>query len=191
MSLHKVLDFLFFRKKFLITFLMEKGSNNTEATNGYIYLGAMKISSTPSLAPPTASYTYSATGLNVTFTNTSTNAASYSWSFGDGSAASTATSPTHVYATGGSYTVVLTATNNNGVVTYSQYITVVAGTSPVPDFTYSVSDKTVSFTNTSTNATSYSWNFGDGTSASTATSPTHTYAALGNFTVQLTATREK
>ncbi|MDD2797668.1 MAG: PKD domain-containing protein [Bacteroidales bacterium] len=171
-----------------ITFLMEKGANNTESTNGYIYLGAIKISSTASLASPTASYTYSASGLTVAFTNTSTNSSSYSWNFGDGSATSTATSPSHVYVASGSYTVVLTATNNNGIVTYSQYISVVAGTAPIPAFTYSVTDKTVTFTNTSSNSTNYSWDFGDGTSASTATSPTHTYSTLGNFTVQLTAT---
>src|SRR5207253_20635 len=40
------------------------------------------------------------------------------------------------------------------------------------------------FTNTSTNATSWSWNFGDG-STSLAFSPTHTYAAVGVYTVML------
>lgn len=171
-----------------ITLLMEKGVNNTETSNGYIYLGAMKITSATSATPPTASYTYSANGLSVAFTNTSTNATSYSWDFGDGTAASTATSPTHVYATEGNHTVVLTATNANGSNTSSNSINVVAGIPPTAAFTYLVTDKTVRFTNNSSNATGYSWNFGDGSAVSTSTSPTHTYATAGNYTVELTAT---
>ena len=45
---------------------------------------------------------------------------------------------------------------------------------------------TVSFSNFSQNATSYAWDFGDGMS-STEESPSHTYAAAGDYTVILTA----
>ncbi len=48
-------------------------------------------------------------------------------------------------------------------------------------------DYTWNFTNTSTNADSYSWSFGDGTT-STEESPSHTYAANGQYTVCLTIT---
>lgn len=171
-----------------ITFTVSKGTNNTNGSN-YFYLNALRItSSATSSAPPTASYTYSANGLSVAFTNTSTNATSYSWDFGDGTAASTAVSPTHVYATEGNHTVVLTATNANGSNTSSNSINVVAGTPPTAAFTYLVTNKTVRFTNHSVNATSYSWNFGDGSAVSTATSPTYTFASAGNYTVELTAT---
>lgn len=48
--------------------------------------------------------------------------------------------------------------------------------------------KKVQFTNASTNHTSISWNFGDGTAASTEENPLHAYAAIGTYTVTLTAT---
>lgn len=44
----------------------------------------------------------------------------------------------------------------------------------------------VTFNNSSINAGSFVWDFGDGTT-STEVSPTHTYTALGNFSVQLIA----
>lgn len=48
--------------------------------------------------------------------------------------------------------------------------------------------KKVKFTNASQNFSSLSWDFGDGSAASTEENPVHTYTALGNFTVKLTAT---
>lgn len=45
---------------------------------------------------------------------------------------------------------------------------------------------TVQFTNNSLNAASYTWNFGDG-STSTTLSPSHTYTAVGTYTVKLVA----
>lgn len=45
----------------------------------------------------------------------------------------------------------------------------------------------VSFTNASQNYASVNWDFGDGTS-STEVNPVHTYSAVGNYTVKLTAT---
>ncbi|OHU85372.1 MULTISPECIES: S8 family serine peptidase [Pseudoalteromonas] len=57
---------------------------------------------------------------------------------------------------------------------------------PIASFSYSVNGKTVKFTNTSKDARSYSWQFGDGAS-STEASPSHTYAAAGNYQVTLTA----
>lgn len=46
----------------------------------------------------------------------------------------------------------------------------------------------VTFTNESQNFSALSWNFGDGSPASTVENPVHTYAALGTYTVRLTAT---
>lgn len=61
--------------------------------------------------------------LEYTFSNESISASSFMWNFGDGNT-STEKSPTHTYATTGTYNVVLTATNASGSVTVNQTITV-------------------------------------------------------------------
>ena len=70
-------------------------------------------------ADPFASFQYEVSednALKVTFTNTSENAESYKWDFGDGET-SEEENPVHEYAEEGSYDVVLTATNADGVST--------------------------------------------------------------------------
>ena len=74
---------------------------------------------------PEASFTSSATNLEVTFTNTSINATSYSWDFGDGNT-STEEAPTHTYAAAGTYTVTLTASDDNNSDEATEEITVTA-----------------------------------------------------------------
>lgn len=69
---------------------------------------------TPSGPDPVAAFSFEANELVVTFTNNSTNATSFEWNFGDGSDASTEESPVHTYAEAGSYTVTLTAKNDEG-----------------------------------------------------------------------------
>lgn len=64
-------------------------------------------------AAPTTSFSHTVDGNTVMFENSSVNADSYLWDFGD-SNMSTDISPTHTYASDGSYDVVLTATNANG-----------------------------------------------------------------------------
>ncbi len=59
---------------------------------------------------------------------------------------------------------------------------------PVTEFTFEVTDLTVTFTNTSSNATSYLWDFGDNVGTSTDENPTYTYAEEGIYPVKLTAT---
>ena len=143
---------------------------------------------------PVANFTYTGAGVNapatVTFTNTSQNATTYSWDFGD-NGTSTATSPSHLYTSGGTFTVTLIATNSNGSNTIQKTVNMLGPVAPIANFTYTGANgyapATVTFTNTSQNATSYSWNFGDG-GTSTATSPSHIFTIGGTFTVQLTAT---
>ncbi len=68
-------------------------------------------------APPTAAFTSSCSGLTCSFTDGSSDSdgsiSARSWSFGDG-VGSAATNPSHTYASGGTYTVTLTVTDNGG-----------------------------------------------------------------------------
>lgn len=73
---------------------------------------------------PTSSYSSAAStpGL-ISFTNNSVDATSYSWTFGDGGT-STDPNPTHQYASNGTFTVTLIATNACGQNVYSDQVSV-------------------------------------------------------------------
>jgi len=145
-------------------------------------------------APPVAGFSVSTstptTIQTVTFTDASTNApTAWAWTFGDGTTSSLQ-NPTHVYATAGSYSAILTATNAGGSSTSTKAITVTQAP-PVAAFSVSTSTpttiQTVTFTDASTNApTAWAWTFGDGTT-STVQNPTHVYATAGAYTATLTA----
>src|SRR5439155_202679 len=146
--------------------------------------------------PPTAAFTASCSGLTCSFTSSSSDPdgsiSAYSWTFGDG-ATSTAQDPGHTYAVGGTYTVTLKVTDNQGGTgTTSHGVTVTQPNQPpTAALTSSCSGLTCSFTSTSTDPdgsiNAYSWTFGDG-ATSTSLNPSHTYAAGGTYTVGLTVT---
>jgi PKD repeat protein len=139
---------------------------------------------------PTANFTYAATGNAVSFQNQSLPGQSYLWDFGDGTTSSNF-NVVHQYATGGTYLVSLTVTNDCGTNTTTQ--TIVLATGPLAGFTTTPSSGcgplTVQFTNTTTGAaTSYAWQFPGGSPAtSTAVNPSVTYSTPGTYTVTLTA----
>jgi PKD repeat protein len=150
----------------------------------------------PPNVPPVANFTFTTSALTASFTDTSTDSdgtiASRSWNFGDGTT-STSTNPSKTYAAGGTYTVVLTVTDNaGGTGSKTSAVTVVVpNVPPTANFTFAATDLTVAFTDTSTDSdgtiASRSWNFGDGTT-STSTNPSKTYAGSGTYTVTLTVT---
>ncbi|MCK5941744.1 MAG: PKD domain-containing protein, partial [Planctomycetes bacterium] len=139
----------------------------------------------------TADTTSGAIPLAVQFTDASTGVpTTWAWDFGDGNT-STEQNPSHTYATAGSYTVQLTASNatTTNTVTKTNFITAIG--TPTPDFTATPSSGpaslAVTFTDTSTgDPTSWAWDFGDG-NTSTTQSPSHTYTTPGIYTVALTA----
>ncbi len=153
-----------------------------------------------SISAPTANFTATPTSgqvpLSVSFSDSSSGGPSFwAWDFGDGTS-STVQSPTHSYTSAGTYTVTLVVNNGYGSdsLVRNDYITVTnLPPAPVADFsgtpTFGIAPLAVSFTDSSTNApTSWSWTFGDGGSSSTAQNPSHTYNAVNNYTVALTAT---
>jgi len=135
--------------------------------------------------------------LTVNFFNATTNGLTFLWNFGDGSAPVTSFAPTHVFTTGGTFTVTLTSTNSNACFKTDDtaYLVIVVDTNKLhPDFTYKVTDSCnpfiVSYTNTSTtNITTgspvYTWYLGDGTTYSGTTPPPHNYADTGWYTIML------
>jgi PKD repeat protein/heme-degrading monooxygenase HmoA len=123
---------------------------------------------------------------------------SYAWDFGDGNTGAGAT-PVHSYGAGGTYTVSLTVTDNDGLTnTVTTRATVSDGTGLQPPAAraggpYSgTTGLPVSFDGSRSSdpdgtIVSYDWNFGDGHTGSGVTL-THTYSAAGLYTVTLTVT---
>jgi len=172
------------------------GNTNNFTTHIDVARIRMWIKPGTTISAPTASFTGTPTGgaapLSVTFADSSTGTPTFwAWEFGDGTS-STVQSPSHSYAANGAYSVTLTVNNGYGshALTRSNYINV--GAPPVANFsgtpTIGAPTLAVSFTDSSTNTpTAWSWTFGD-SSTSTAQNPSHSYTAVGNYTVALTAT---
>lgn len=147
--------------------------------------GDFSFNPTPPLSGQSTSFTTSISGGVGPYTLT--------WNLGDGST-TTGASPSHVYLSSGSYTVVLNATDSAGrLLTKSHTIGVapgpVSGTLSIAPTAPSVG-QTLTFNATAIGGTApytYAWNFGDGSTGSAA-NPTHTYSAGGNYTVTVTIT---
>jgi PKD repeat protein len=138
---------------------------------------------------PSASFSFMVAGLSAQFTNASSNADTFFWDFGDG-ASSVAATPSHNYTAAGFYEVLLIAENDCGMDTLIQQLFV--GQPPVLAFsatspTTGCAPFSVSFANQSTGSyDSLLWLFPGGTPASsTADNPTVSYAAPGQYGVEL------
>jgi trimeric autotransporter adhesin len=93
-------------------------------TDGCGSVDTASVTLVVSTVPPTAAFTYNATGVQTyTFTDGSTGATNWAWDFGDANTSSNQ-NPVHTYATTGTYTVVLIASNGCGADTITQVITV-------------------------------------------------------------------
>lgn len=138
---------------------------------------------------------YSANGYTVSFTGPADPAqfTSITWNFGDGNSASGA-NPTHTYAGGGTYSVVLTATDLCGA-SFTQTLIVTVCAKPTAEFTFRVlvsngNGMTVEFdASASVDAVSYQWTWGDGNAGTGGPIRNYTYgvAQLG-YSVRLIVT---
>jgi gliding motility-associated-like protein len=132
----------------------------------------------------------------VTPQNASQNADQYVWNFGDGTPSVTTTNfvaPTHVYQTGGSYTISVVASNScNSSTSTVGPITVVS--SPIINFTATpalgCSPQVVTFGNTTTGTSptnNYYWDFGNGNTLNGVRFPPPQTYYQGTWTIMLVA----
>ncbi len=152
----------------------------------------------PTNGAPVAAFSNTCSNLACSFTDGSSDedgsVIGWQWSFGDGSS-STAQSPSRTYAAGGTYTVALTVTDDQGATGSVSKEVMVTGsgsnTPPTSRFSVTCSGLTCNFTDQSTDSdgsvTAWSWAFGDG-ATSTSRSPGRTYATGGTYPVTLTVT---
>ncbi len=135
--------------------------------------------------------------VSVSFVASATDAGTadtltYLWSWGDGTT-STSSSASHTWADNGTYTITLTVTDDDGGVTTSSQLMVIAEGAPVISSmsatTPLVEGSSGTFTVSATDADTitYSWDYGDGSTGS-GSSTTHAYAEDGTYTVTATAT---
>ena len=193
---------------YTVTLTVENAaSKNTTSKYGYVLVDVGSGTDYEQATP--AYFSSNATSGDAPFKVTfhderSTYTFSESWIFGDGSQQGFSvdekddipTDVEHTYLEPGQYTVTLYQRNSGGtaVITKYHYINVTGLIRPVASFT---SEKvsvpkslTIQFTDKSNGKpTSWFWDFGDGIS-STEQNPMHTYAAEGNYTINLTAVNE-
>lgn len=150
------------------------GISQNIQNNAAAYIDDIVVKGVYMAVAPEAEFTADAAsvcaGATVTFTDQSANnPTSWAWNFGDG-ATSTDQNPTHAYATAGTYTVTLVATNDFGedTETKTNYITVNANptVSIVAPQAYCAGE-TAQINATVSGATSYSWSGPNGYTAST------------------------
>lgn len=146
---------------------------------------------------PVANFSAGNECLNVasSFTDGSTitsgNVATWNWNFGD-SNTSNLQNPAHTYSAAGTYTVTLNVTSDRGCVNANPFTAnVTVYPLPVADFTHNDFCPNVqgNFTNQSAissgTVSNFTYDFGDGSATSNIQNPTHTYAASGNYNVNL------
>jgi len=121
----------------------------------------------------------------------------YSWDFGDGTQGSGMVT-THEYRNAGSFTVLLTVTDQRGLSGTATQVLTVAATNP-PTATFSMSptpvginqdvffDASASRPAAGRRIVAYNWNFGDGGSGS-GVATSHSYRTVGTYTVTLQVT---
>jgi gliding motility-associated-like protein len=168
-----------------------KVTDNLGCTDSLTLLNYLQVSRAVAIFTTTSPN--ACVGVPFTFFSSSTGTGlKYLWDFGDGGT-STASSPSHAYASTGTYNVSLIVTDAIGCKdTMTKPSAVTVNTRPQASF---VMDDTIAvcpplivkFTNTSVGAVRYNWTFGTG-ATSTLQNPSNTYTVPQIYTVRLIAT---
>jgi len=155
----------------------------------------------PANDPPTAEFQVTCQELRCTFVDRSTDGdgsiVRWQWEFGDG-ATSSERNPSHDYASGGRFDVLLVVTDDDGAADTQTHRAEPREPPPPPanepphaDFDVRCSGLTCTFTDKSKDddgtVVNWQWNFGDGVT-STEKNPVHTYPTGGRFDATLTVT---
>jgi len=143
--------------------------------------------------------------LKITFNGSKSNdpdgkITGYSWDFGDGSKGS-GVYLNHSYTSAGTYTAVLTVTDNGGATGFASIVIKALQSNQAPvarisaskisgKIPFSVTLSGLNSNDADGKISSYKWNFGDGYTSSSAR-VSHTYRTAGTFTVTLTVTDNK
>jgi PKD repeat protein len=172
---------------------------NAQATDSEANVGSDSVNVTVDNVnePPVASFTYNCTGLSCDFDGTGSydtdgTIAAYDWDFGDGSPHGSGATANHTYATGNTYSVVLTVTDDD-TATGQDAQAVNVNESPVASFIFSCTDLSCDFDATASydpdgTIVAFDWDFGDGSQHGSGATASHTYADGGVWTVVLTVT---
>jgi PKD repeat protein len=181
------------------------GYSTYGSLGNYIITGTFSTSGVKQapVAEATASATSGTTPVTITFsgansTDSDGTIVSYTWNFGDGSSA-TGTTATKTFTTAGTYSVVLSVVDNDGLAgaaSVTVNVSAPANVAPIASASANVTTGTapvvVEFSSAGSmdpdgSIASYRWEFGDGTS-STAAAPSKTYMSPGNYSARLTVT---
>jgi PKD repeat protein len=172
----------------------DSGYGLIQADQAVAAIGAVNI-------PPTAAFTWGVNNLDVQFTDQSNDSdglvSAWDWDFGDGSGSTSDQNPAYSYGLAGTYTVMLTVTDNGGASdSTSQDVTVSEPASnalPTAFFTFSCTQLDCNFDASDSTDDSaiagYSWDFGDGTGGGMM--PSHTFTSAGTYSVILTVTDDE
>ena len=174
------------------------GGYDTDFGWGFVNSGAAVVAvNRPPVAEANGPYTGNP-GAPIAFSSAGSGdpdggALTYLWTFGDG-ATSTAANPSHTYASGGVFSVVLRVTDPGGLFE-EDTTTATANRPPVAEAngpyagnqSVPIAFSSVGSSDPEGDALTYRWSFGDG-ATSTQANPSHAYAVGGVHTVTLRAT---
>lgn len=172
-----------------ITFTVTSDSGCIGVTSGQVSIVVFPLPTTTFAAPDVC--LDDQTPFTDQSTVTSGNIVAWDWEFGDNNT-SALQNPSHLYATTGLYTVILTSETDNGCARMdTQMVEIFA----LPEVQFGFSDvcfdDQMPFTDSSTHIlgpiAAWDWDFGDGNN-STVQNPNHVYGAPGFYMSKLVAT---